>query len=528
MSVLAAAFNWKGFTHALDHGHDSLLYVKLANSIVHKEWLGKYDHLTLIRQPIYSIFLALNSISGFRLHIFQYILSIAGTFMLCLALWNFRIKIPVILILFVIIIMHPMIILVTYFTITESLYLPLTIFLLAGAAGIYALHRCTLLKLLPWTFIFSFSFALLWHTRTESIWLLPGFTWLIISLFLLNKKRLTDYIPRLILIILLPACLTVSLGYFISSLNFKYYGVKVTHELDEHNFSRAFKQLVRVAPEHHKPYIPVPRKAMEKAFTVSPAFAELEDYMSRQFDGQGWSQAGFQWMGIDDELVNGWFMWAVRDGAHSLGKHSSAPEASSYYGRIAQEISKACAEGEITCTGNPTGNMLAPPITSRDILRIIPSFLKISWMTITFGEFSNGGPAFDPESNASENISQVFAPITHDQVAESPLFDTLFRPLHYNIYKFIHFICFAFMGIVLLQMAINKNFFSTNLPRFCFSLFCLIMILSRMGIITYLDAFSFHAQIRYLFPVYPFLLTFIFTFPWSKFQGRDTDSDQNA
>lgn len=515
MSVLAAAFNWRGFTHALDHGHDSLLYVTLAQSIVQGEWLGQYNHLTLIRQPVYSLFLALNSILEFRLHIFQYALSIAATFLLCLALHRFSLRTVPVLLVFALIILHPMVLLVSFFTITESLYLPLTIVLLAGAGGIYGSSRSSFKALCFWIAVFSVSFALLWHTRTESIWLLPGFVWLFVSLVHLNKDRIRKFLPGLGLVLLLPVVLTGGTYHLISSVNHKHYGVRLTHELAEENFTRAFNELARVAPEHHQAYIPVPRKAMYKAFEVSPGFEKLQDFMSRQFHGRGWSRAGYEWMGIDDELVNGWFMWAVRDGAYHLGRHDSAPEASGYYGRIADEISRACQEKLISCTANPTGGMLSPPVTLEDMPRVFPSFFKMIRMTATFGEYSDAGPPFDPESHAAGETAETFAPITHDQVAQSPLFDSRFRHAHYDIYKAVHLACFVLLAVAVCLAAAVRNYRPDQLPGLYLAAFCLIMILSRTGIITYLDAFSFHAQIRYLFPVYPFLLAAPFVFPWN-------------
>jgi hypothetical protein len=141
-------------------------------------------------------------------------------------------------------------------------------------------------------------------------------------------------------------------------------------------------------------------------------------------------------------------------------------------------------------------------------------------MTMTFGQFADGGPVLDPTNHASGPLSKKFAPVTHDQVNEKPLFASDFRPIHYDLYKWLQVIIASmtifFISLILVSKRFRRRFPSGKASHCLLAGLCLVLIISRMGIIIYLDAFSFFAQARYLFPVYPFLLTLLVLLPGAK------------
>ena len=71
LSSIAIAFRlWlaAGFPKLLRYlPHDDLFFARAANFMIHGEWMGAYDHMTLIKVPFYSIFLVLSSFSGLPL-----------------------------------------------------------------------------------------------------------------------------------------------------------------------------------------------------------------------------------------------------------------------------------------------------------------------------------------------------------------------------------------------------------------------------------------------------------------------------
>lgn len=511
LAAVALALHWRGFIHALDEPHDGLLYVSLAAALMEGRWLGEYNHLTLIRQPVYSLFLAANGLLEFRLHLTQYLLTVTGGLFLALSLRRLGLSDARTLLLLGLVLFHPVFLAVSLFAATEALYVPLTLCWLAGGIGLLATARGPWPSHVAWSLLFACSLALLWHTRSESLWLLPPLLFIWLGAAKLHRGTWRRRLAGMSLVVLLPLFAILALDCYIKTKNEAKYGVPVTHELAEENFARAFKQLSRVAPEHHRPYVPVPRLAMREAFGASPTFARLEPFLEAQFDGRGWSRPGYLWMGIKDELVNGWFMWAVRDGAALLGEHAEAPRASLFYGRIADEIALACEQGLIACTANPTGNLLAPPLVWTDLPRLPGSVARVSWLALAMGGWQ-GFPDFAPAPHAGGPVAARYAAVSHDQRAETPWFAGRWWPLLVVFYTLLH------VAAVLAVM--------TVLPRGCFAgrrgkaaafaepvkivlALCLLVVLSRLAVVVYLDAFSFYAQVRYLFPVYPALLVLL-------------------
>jgi hypothetical protein len=60
-------------------------------------------------------------------------------------------------------------------------------------------------------------------------------------------------------------------------------------------------------------------------------------------------------------------MWALRDAAAANGHYSSPQQASDFFGRIANEISAACANGKLECKRQLVADM--PPIDWSDVVR---------------------------------------------------------------------------------------------------------------------------------------------------------------
>ncbi len=152
---------------------------------------------------------------------------------------------------------------------------------------------------------------------------------------------------------LFPCLCVYLLTDFLRNENKKYYGVGVSHELNEPNFVSAFQWLTRLEGGTHPAYVPVSRAALNQAYEISAHFAMLKPFLSQQTEGRGWAKFGCEWMGICDELPGGWILWAVRDAAASIGVYQSATSASRFFGEVAREIKTACKEGRVRCTANP-------------------------------------------------------------------------------------------------------------------------------------------------------------------------------
>ncbi|MES1168868.1 MAG: hypothetical protein ABUL61_06825, partial [Oleiharenicola lentus] len=55
-------------------GHDDVLFLRLADSLLHGDWLGTYDQLTLAKGPMYSCWIAVMALLHVPLYFAQHLL----------------------------------------------------------------------------------------------------------------------------------------------------------------------------------------------------------------------------------------------------------------------------------------------------------------------------------------------------------------------------------------------------------------------------------------------------------------------
>jgi len=514
--------------YALNEGYDSLRYLGMAETLLKGEWLGEYNYLTLIRLPVYSFFLALNSWVGWPLHVSQQGLYLLSILVLAAALRTCQLSRLQAVLVFAICAFHPIALYPNLFVATEAIYTSLTTGVLAGCLGLLGSIGGSTVIYSVWLIVTSFCLAAFWYTRPEAIWMLPVLGIFVLLLFLRARQTCSSQsmrvsLVRIALALAVPAITTLSLGWTIASLNERYYGIRVTHELAEPNFVDLGRGLTRLAPQSRKPYIPVPSEALQIADKVSPHTAMLKPFLSQQTGGKGWSEFGCDMMGICDELVGGWSMWALRDAVNSIGYYGSAKQASAFYRAAANEMATACKEGKIRCSGNPTGNLLAPAIIFGDSARLLKSFWRMSVHALTFKDIADKdiaeGFSVINKMEALPELVKRYEHITHDQNPQ-PLWKMGLIRFHFTIYTWIQLIGVG-MLIIRLPWNLVRGPWHQNgdtIPESrapsaygTVAILALALIGSRIALVSYIDAMSFPAQLRYLFVIYPALMTLAIT-----------------
>jgi hypothetical protein len=523
--------------YALNEGYDSLRYLGMAETLLKGEWLGEYNYLTLIRLPGYSFFLALNSWVGWPLHVSQqslYLLSILG---LAAALRTCQLTRLQAFLVFTCCAFHPIAFYPGLFIATEAIYTSLTTGVLAGCLGLLgSIGGGTLIYSL-WLIVTSFCLAAFWYTRLEAIWILPVLGIFVLLLFLYARQTCPPQsmrvsLVRIALALAVPIVATLSLGGAIASLNEQHYGIRVTHELAEPNFVDFGRWLSRLAPEIRRPYVPVSSRALDASYKVSPHTALLKPFLSQQTGGRGWSGPGCKMTGICDELIGGWSMWALRDAVNSIGYYGSAKQASAFYEAAANEIATACKEGKIRCSDNLTGNLLAPAITFGDGARLLKSFWRMSVHALTFKDIADKdiaeGFSVINKMKANPGLVKRYERVTHDQNPQPP-WNMESICFHFSIYTWIQLIGVGMLAIRLPWNLVRGSWHQNGntIPAFqaptaygAVAILALVLIGSRIALVSYIDAMSFPSQLRYLFVIYPALIALAITaFPmplWLK------------
>jgi len=167
--------SWNTSIIPIDGEHDSLRYLEMAEAQYQGKWLGPYNHLTLIRSPVYSGLLSVNRLMNWPLAQMQTCLYLLSVVLLAAALRMMdvpdgRIAAGCILSAF-----HPAILIACRFVATEAVYTAAVTAALAGAIGVLgSLKKGGWLSWVFWLIILSLSIALAWRVRDESVWLIPA------------------------------------------------------------------------------------------------------------------------------------------------------------------------------------------------------------------------------------------------------------------------------------------------------------------------------------------------------------------
>lgn len=219
-------------------------------------------------------------------------------------------------------------------------------------------------------------------------------------------------------------------------------------------------------------------------------------------------------MGICNELAGGWTVWVIRDAAASIGMHDTADKAAGFYRDIARDIERGCSAGTVACTRNPTGNMLAPPMKWIDIFRVLKSGVKMIWMTIWLGDLPGTYHHMDAQKPSAE-LSTRYQFITGEPNNHERTFFIRYGGVLLWIFRMVQTIG----GLWILASGLingirwirghSKISINSNGKRHWVIVLLIAVIISRLAIVSYIDAMSYWAQLRYMLVIYPALMTLI-------------------
>ena len=132
----------------------------------------------------------------------------------------------------------------------------------------------------------------------------------------------------------------------VKTLTFTKFGAFATTSMTAPGFSAAHRALLRIKPATYRRFVPIPQEVRNRAYAVSPAFRELEPYLEGEF-GRKWRTYTPPEMGVQDEIVSGWFAWALHGAGSLAANPTSAGELDAYFQRVADEINAACDDGRL-------------------------------------------------------------------------------------------------------------------------------------------------------------------------------------
>ncbi|NLL92449.1 MAG: hypothetical protein GX222_08595 [Ruminococcaceae bacterium] len=188
---------------------------------------------------------------------------------------------------------------------------------------------------------FSLSFAVSY--REDSHWLLIygvacSIVYIIAAFFHKREQHKRWKIltaPALFLVCFLAYQLTVS------GINYHYYGYFIADDYNSGVYAKAYGALSRVNNSEEDPRIVIAEAQRMQLYELSPAFAELRDYLEND------DSPFREWVWVQGEYRTGYFSFVLRDVVASAGYYTDASTANDYYERLADEVNQICDEGLI-------------------------------------------------------------------------------------------------------------------------------------------------------------------------------------
>lgn len=510
---------------------DEALYVRMAGQIAAGGWLGPYDFLVLAKGAFFPVFVAFNKALGLPLKISEHILYLLVALLAATTvsrLTGQRWWLPV---AFLVLAFSP-----TPWMLEggarvtrEPLYQSLTVALFF----LGALHFLNAGGKRWLGLVLGLVSGCYWLTREEGAWLLPtlavlAWPWLMDTLRGVRSRGMAGLRSALPMLSM-PVFAFLLVVLLANSINLVSYGVFRNNDLRSGPFPEAYGALARIKHGEWQRYVVFPKESRQWAYSVSPAARELKPYLDGDM-GKRWvaTSRGYPppWgcaaevQACNDEILSGWFVWALRDAVAAAGHYRSAADADAYYTRLAREINDACASQAIPCR-EPRATLA--PVWRGHYLR---DAVKASGKVLLTLLYLNGGDVGVPASSLTVEQARIFQSAINSPVSgsgEAADASIVFRPLDEarivltrSIGSFYStasmwlaipalvsyfFLLLAWAGVKSALVSGNTLLILTAL---------LVAIFSRVGLLGFLEATSIPSNnMLYLLPVVPIYLLFV-------------------
>ena len=396
---------------ALKMPHDDLLFVTLAENIIQGKWLGDYNQLTLIKGPFYPLFIAGAYLADIPLLAAQQLLYAFASFVFIWALFpviRHRRLLPAI---FLFLLLNPFS--YNYPAVGRvfrlGIYQSLGLLVFSSVLGLYIRSRLSLQAAVGWGLLTGVALAAFWHTREESIWVVPSLLLLFVAALYADRRVNRGRQVRLVAVYLLPLVIWAGATFGLRMLNQTHYGIFATIELETPEFESAYGGLLRIKSDKWRQYYPVVKDVREQAYRVSPTFREIEPYLEGE-QGQRWVALAQTY-----DIPAGFFIWAFRDAVAYAGYYTNGPRTMAFYQKMGREIDAACESGELDCRPRMTSLV---PTWHREFNKLfVPTFCSVFKRIILFEDFSADTRGI--MSRGSAALMQLYDVVTREKLRTS-------------------------------------------------------------------------------------------------------------
>ncbi len=396
-------------------GHDDQLFIQLAEYLVHGDWLGPYNQLTLAKGPAYPLFIAASFALGLPLFLSQQLFYAGACAVFVRALrpaitsagWRFAI--------YALLLCNPMTVDAPSMgrVLRQHIYGPLALLIIAGLVALYLRRQESVRRSLPWVLLLGFSAGMFYLTREEVLWLVPSGL-LLAGGYLYGAWQISYAAVRRAGVMLLVAFTVATMPVMIvSAQNYRHYGWFGTCEFRASEFKEAYGTMLSVAVGPELPFVPVTQAARRAMASVSPTFAEVQHQLDAGI-GRGWAEASEFFTHLPperQEIGGGWMMWALRDAVWEAGPNRNAAQTLAFYQQIADEVNTAIDTGRLPGGARRHGFMPRWPAAQSG--PFWSTALEFSDFVFSFRHFSARPP---PTSGSPESLEQ-FRDLTRERLS---------------------------------------------------------------------------------------------------------------
>ena len=413
--------------------HDDRLFLQLAEHLIHGDWLGPYNQLTLAKGPFYSCWIALVYALGLPLFFAQHLLYAGAGALFVRACRPAIASGPARFVMYALLLCNPMSFDASSMgrVLRQQVYGPLALLIFAALIAFYLRRAQPLRRLLPWAAVLGLAFAGFWLTREESIWIVPSLLLLAGTSLVSAWRSSRENFLRLVRAFGFAGLCGMLPLLVVSGLNYSHYRWFGTVETRTSAFEDAYGAMLRVKAGPTLPFVSVTREARAAMYAVSPAFAELRPHLDGGI-GRDWAEASefLTHLSPDKRQIgNGWLMWALRDSVAAAGHGQNAKRALKFYRQMADEINRACDDGRLPA-GPPRRGFL-PPWQPGETAEVAKTFVEFADFTVSFRGFS----AYAPPSVGTAEDLELFQRLTREKVSPGPGTTTLPAPSAGDIEK---------------------------------------------------------------------------------------------
>lgn len=342
-------------------GHDDRLMINMADSLINGQWLGNYSEKTLVKGIFFPLFLKINSCFGIPYSIAVSVFYSFADIVFILGIKKlFKTEYPLYIIFFVLIFNPISFADETFLRVYRNSLTAGEVLIVAGSMiGMYLNRNEKNGPFIFWAVLSGLGLAALWHTREDGIWIIPlvlmviMITW--VSIFLkkgLSKKEK----GKKTVITGIPVVMLILSTLIISSINYNYYGIFTTNELNNSNFTDTIKLIYSVQASEDIDRVSVPRSTVEKLYEVSPSLNKIRAELDSSLDRWSWYDQDAKVREVED----GFFFWALREAISNAGYYQNAEMANEFYNQVNGELEAAFESGKINKRATMPSALMSP------------------------------------------------------------------------------------------------------------------------------------------------------------------------